>query len=584
MPVEIIAEIANAHQGDPRTAAALAERAFAAGADAVKFQIYYADELLVERHPRFAHFSDQAFDAETWAELIPAVTEKGPVYCDVFGPRALATALAHGTAGVKVHSSDTGNMTLLHQVADTGCRAFLSAGGTTARELHRAIDVFAERGFRPVLLHGFQSYPTQVEASNLARLAWLGETFGNVADIGYADHVAGDDPFAHILPAMALGYGIRVIEKHVTCDRSAQGVDYYSSIDVETLSTFIETMRQAESAIGDVSGHFVSSERTYRDSIKKHFVAASDLPAGHVLEAKDMDMKRVPDVTGDAVALEMLTGRALLRDVPIEHRLTRTDVACRVWALPVARSASSRLPGKALLDVAGMPALGHMFERLKRIEMIDRIVFCTTDLDEDDVLADLAQQYFIPCHRGPVDDVLARILGAMTDGDADVVLRVTGDDILIDRDYVARAVAHHLQTNAEYTDLKALPSGTEVEVFDADLLRDIGRMRSDGDGTEYLTNYVTENSDQFRIAQAPVDPRHVRDWRLTLDTSEDYVVICKLLEAMRAGGKALEYDMDDIVEFFEAHPEILEINAGVRQRQKPICVETRLDWDRLAGP
>ncbi len=295
-------------------------------------------------------------------------------------------------------------------------------------------------------------------------------------------------------------------------------------------------------------------------------------------------MKRVPDVTGDAVALEMLTGRALLRDVPIEHRLTRTDVACRVWALPVARSASSRLPGKALLDVAGMPALGHMFERLKRIEMIDRIVFCTTDLDEDDVLADLAQQYFIPCHRGPVDDVLARMLGAMTDGDADVVLRVTGDDILIDRDYVARAVAHHLQTNAEYTDLKALPSGTEVEVFDADMLRDIGKMRSDGDGTEYLTNYVTENSDQFRIAQAPVDPRHARDWRLTLDTSEDYAVICKLLEAMRAGGKALEYDMDDIVAFFEAHPEILEINAGVRQRQKPICVETRLDWDRLTGP
>ena len=584
MPVEIIAEIANAHQGDPRTAATLAERAFAAGADAVKFQIYFADELLVERHPRFAHFRDQAFDAETWAELIPAATEKGAVYCDVFGSRALETALAHGAAGVKVHSSDTGNMTLLHQVADGGCRAFLSAGGTTARELHRAIDVFAERGSRPVLLHGFQSYPTQVEASNLARLAWLGETFGNVADIGYADHVAGDDPFAHILPAMALGYGICVIEKHVICDRSAQGVDYYSSIDVQTLGTFIDTMRQAESAIGDVSGHFVPSERTYRDSIKKHFVAASDLPAGHVLEAKDMDMKRVPDVTGDAVALDLLTGRALLRDVPIEHRLTRTDVACRVWALPVARSASSRLPGKALLDVAGMPALGHMFERLKRIEMIDRIVFCTTDLAEDDVLADLAQQYFIPCHRGPVDDVLARILGAMTDGDADVVLRVTGDDILIDRNYVVRAVKHHLQTNAEYTDLKALPSGTEVEVFDADLLRDIGRMRADGDGTEYLTNYVTENSDQFRIAQAPVDPRHARDWRLTLDTSEDYAVICTLLEAMRAGGKALEYDMDDIVEFFEAHPEILEINAGVRQRQKPICVETRLDWDRLTGP
>ena len=584
MPVEIIAEIANAHQGDPRMAATLAERAFAAGADAVKFQVYFADELLVERHPRFAHFRDQAFDVETWAEVIPAAAEQGPVYCDVFGPRALATALAHGTAGVKVHSSDTSNMTLLHRVADTGCRVFLSAGGTTVRELQRAIDVFAGGDTRPVLLHGFQSYPTQIESSNLARLAWLGENFDNVADIGYADHVSGDDPFAFILPAMALVYGIRVIEKHVTWDRSAQGVDYFSSIDVETLGAFVETIRQAESAIGNISSHFVPSEQTYRDSIKKHFVSASDLPAGHVLEAKDMDMKRVPDVTGDAIALEMLTGRELLHDVPLEHRLTRSDVACRVWALPVARSGSSRLPGKALLEVAGMPALGHMFERLKRIEIIDQIVFCTTNLDEDDALADLAAQHLIPCYRGPVDDVLARMLGAMTDGDADIVLRVTGDDILIDRDYVARAVAHHLHSNAEYTDLKALPSGTEVEVFDADLLRDIGRMRYNGDETEYLTNYVTENADQFCIAHAPVDPHHARDWRLTLDTSEDYVVICKLLEAMRANGKAMEYDMDDIVEFFEAHPEILDINAGVRQRQRPISVETRLDWGRLTGP
>ena len=101
MPVEIIAEIANAHQGDPRMAATLAERAFAAGADAVKFQVYFADELLVERHPRFAHFRDQAFDVETWAEVIPAAVEQGPVYCDVFGPRALATALELGAAGVK---------------------------------------------------------------------------------------------------------------------------------------------------------------------------------------------------------------------------------------------------------------------------------------------------------------------------------------------------------------------------------------------------------------------------------------------------------------------------------------------------
>ncbi|MEK9723185.1 MAG: N-acetylneuraminate synthase family protein [Rhodospirillaceae bacterium] len=581
MAVEIIAEIANAHQGDPDQAAALAARAFAAGADAVKFQVYYADEFLVERHPRFQHFRNQSFGLDVWARLIPAAKQAGRVYCDVFGPRAVETAMANGADGVKIHSSDTGNLPVLRAAARSGGRVFLSAGGTTARELAAAVRIFTDAGQRPVILHGFQSYPTEIEDSDLNRLIWLKAAFGDACDLGYADHVAGNDAFATTLPAMALACGIQVIEKHVTLDRAAEGVDYYSSIDVADFAAFVDAMRRAESGLGAGTGDFSPSERHYRDTVKKHFVAARDLPAGHVLTIDDLIMKRVPDVEGDAVDMAKLLGRALVADVPFEHRLKRADVVNKVWALPVARSASSRLPGKAMLDVAGMPALAHLFERLKRIETIDRIVFCTTTLPEDDALAALAAEHRIDCHRGPVDNVLARMLGALDGGDADVVLRVTGDDILIDRDYVQRAVAHHLATNAEYTDLKALPSGTEVEVFDADLLRDIERLCADGEGTEYLTFYVVDNAGQFRVTQAPVDHRHAHDWRLTLDTPKDYEVVRRLLEGMRDAGKALDYTIGDIVAFFDAHPEVLEINAGVRQRQAPVSVDTSLDWHRL---
>jgi spore coat polysaccharide biosynthesis protein SpsF len=280
--------------------------------------------------------------------------------------------------------------------------------------------------------------------------------------------------------------------------------------------------------------------------------------------------------------MEKLLGRPLLGAVAEEHSFARADVRQTVWALPVARSASSRLPGKATLDVAGMPALGHLFERLKRIACIDNIVFCTTTESEDDSLAELAHSHRVACHRGPVDDVLARMLGAIEGKDVDVVLRVTGDDILIDALYVERAVTHHLANNAEYSSLKDLPSGTEVEVFDASLLGDIWRAAKDSAGTEYLTFYVTDNADQFRLAEVPVDPAHSRDWRLTLDTREDHEVIRRLLEGMRDRGKALDYCLDDIVEFFDANPDILAINAGVGQRQTPPEVDTRLDWKRLA--
>ena len=92
-PVEIIAEIANAHQGSPKIAEKLAIGALESGADAVKFQVYVAEELLVRSHPRFAHFQRQSFSANAWQHLIAKVQERGArVYCDVFGLKALEIA------------------------------------------------------------------------------------------------------------------------------------------------------------------------------------------------------------------------------------------------------------------------------------------------------------------------------------------------------------------------------------------------------------------------------------------------------------------------------------------------------------
>jgi spore coat polysaccharide biosynthesis protein SpsF (cytidylyltransferase family) len=81
-----------------------------------------------------------------------------------------------------------------------------------------------------------------------------------------------------------------------------------------------------------------------------------------------------------------------------------------------------------------------------------------------------------------------------------------------------------------------------------------------------------------------VDECHARPWRLTLDTPEDYRVICNLLEAMRDKGKKLDYRLDDIVEFFQKNPLVLDLNSAVRQRQAPLKVNTEIEWRRLLDP
>jgi N,N'-diacetyllegionaminate synthase len=577
--VEIIAEIANAHQGNPEIALDLAFKALDAGADAVKFQIYFPHELLVKRHPRFEHFRKQAFSVKEWENILGAVKSRGGrIYCDVFGLDALAVASENGAYGYKIHSSDLCNWDLLRKICTLEAhRLILSTGGSTAREIAFAINAVKKK-HRPLLMHGFQSYPTAVEDSTLSRLNWLTNEFGAYADVGYQDHVDGEDTFAFILPLMAVAMGAKIIEKHITLDRSAKGVDYYSSLELLEFKDFISKVRVAELALGEVPDRFTNAEKKYRQSIKKKIVIVNNLKKGHIISESDLTLKRVVDDEIESAELNQLVGRSLKRDLDEESLISRAEINTTCWALVVARYNSSRLPGKANIDVAGMPAIKHLFKRLQQSNVIDKIVFCTTTLDEDTPLAQLALDCNIDVYRGPVDDVLARMLGALDGKDVDVVIRVTGDDILVDPEYIDLGLAHHLKFNAEYSDLKSLPSGTEVEFFDARLLRQIYELARDSSGTEYLTYYVTNQQDQFRTNTVPVKDRHALPWRLTLDTPEDYEVINTLLVAMRESGRALTYRLDDIVDFFEKNPKLLEINANTNRRQATLKVETELEW------
>ena len=82
--LEIIAEIANAHQGNPSLAYKLAMKSHLAGADAIKFQMYFADELLTRFHPRYNHFKNQSFSSETWSKIIKSLKKKKLRFTAIF--------------------------------------------------------------------------------------------------------------------------------------------------------------------------------------------------------------------------------------------------------------------------------------------------------------------------------------------------------------------------------------------------------------------------------------------------------------------------------------------------------------------
>jgi spore coat polysaccharide biosynthesis protein SpsF (cytidylyltransferase family) len=300
-----------------------------------------------------------------------------------------------------------------------------------------------------------------------------------------------------------------------------------------------------------------------------------------VLAEPDLEMRRSP---GDGHCPELceLVGKGVVRPIEAGTVMTAADVRQRVVALVVARMDSVRLPQKALIDVAGMPALAHLFSRLRLASRVDAAILCTTREPADDVLAEAARGWGVRVYRGASDNVLERMLGALNEHPADLALRVTGDDILVDPHYVDATVRHHLQTSSEYTSAKKLPSGTEVEVFNVGTLTDLYRLSRDSAGTEYLTAYIADHHDQFRCAELPVAAAHARPYRLTLDTEDDLEVIRRLLAGMADLGRPVQYTLDDIVAFMEANPELRQLNATATRSQLPASVTTAFAWNRLA--
>ena len=130
------------------------------------------------------------------------------------------------------------------------------------------------------------------------------------------------------------------------------------------------------------------------------------------------------------------------------------------------------------------------------------------------------------------------------------MVRITGDDILIDNDYFQKNLNHFLDNNYDYVDHKKMLSGAETEIFDFQVLNYIYNNFNNLDGTEYLTNYVRDNKNLFSIGSSPVDDKHKTNYSMTIDTKQDYDYVKKFLKEYYLKNKNFyNYNMDDLIDF-----------------------------------
>lgn len=256
-PVFIIAEAGSNHDGKLEQAFKLVDIAAAAGADAVKFQIFKASKLyppncgVIEQGGKKLDLYNFLRQSEVNYGWLPKLKQ----YCDhqniiflasPFDEESADAMEQSGVQGYKIASSELNHIPLLRWVARKGKPLIMSEGLSTMRDIAEAVEtVQAEGNDKIALLHCVSDYPALPEEYNLNVIETLHRTFA--VPVGVSDHTL--DPV--LVPTLAVARGARLVEKHFTINKKLEGADHLFALEPEELALMVKKIRETESLSSD---------------------------------------------------------------------------------------------------------------------------------------------------------------------------------------------------------------------------------------------------------------------------------------------------------------------------------------------
>lgn len=230
-------------------------------------------------------------------------------------------------------------------------------------------------------------------------------------------------------------------------------------------------------------------------------------------------------------------------------------------ALIQARMSSSRLPGKILADLGGLPMICFMIERVKRAKSIDKIAVVTSTDASDDVLVQVLREFGVAVIRGPLDDVLKRYMLGAEALNAHNIIRLTGDCPLIDPAIIDLVVALHSAEKADYSsniDPPGFADGMDSECFTRALLDKANRDAQKQPHREHVTLWMREAAQGIsRVNLAPI--ANASHLRLTVDYEDDLYLVRDVVS--RLGDKC---DYFDILRLFQHDKTLSARNPHMR--------------------
>ena len=233
-----------------------------------------------------------------------------------------------------------------------------------------------------------------------------------------------------------------------------------------------------------------------------------------------------------------------------------------VTAILQARMSSSRLPGKVLMDIEGMPMIGRQIERIREAKLIDKIVVATSVDSSDDILVEYVESIGVNVHRGSLDDVLQRYVDVLDVLNCQTVVRLTADCPLADSEVIDSAVELFLESNFDYVSNsleRTFPRGLDVEVFKSQVLRDIANFDFRPMSREHVTYGIYTRKDRYSTANLHQSPSFA-NLRWTVDTQTDLDFVRKVYTNFRSFNGA--FRQREILRWLQEFPEFAHYEVG----------------------
>jgi N-acetylneuraminate synthase len=322
--VFIIAEAGVNHNGRLDLAKRLVDVAAKAGADAVKFQTFKTENLILDGIEKAHYQKRTTIASESQTEMIKKLEidknfhealiehciKKNIIFLSTpYDEDSLKLLLEFKVPAIKIASTDATNLLFLEKIAKSGKPVILSTGMCSLYEIEQAYRCLQANGCKELaILKCTSNYPTDPSEVNLRAIKTLQICFDTI--IGFSDHTEGIGASPY-----AVAIGAKIVEKHFTLDKNMEGPDHQASLSPDELIQFINEIRKVEKMLGSKEIFPTKTEENTKISLQKYLVAKRDIKKGEIITREKLIAKRTDGKGISASDVYKVLNKKLMIDV-----------------------------------------------------------------------------------------------------------------------------------------------------------------------------------------------------------------------------------------------------------------------------